>query len=31
MMQERRLFDAIGELPDRQIDEAGTHRFHKRV
>lgn len=31
MTQERRLFDAIGELPDRQIDEAGTHRFHKRV
>ena len=31
MTQERRLFDAIGELPDRQIDEAGTHRFHRRV
>ena len=30
MKRERRLFDAIGELPNRQIDEAETHRFRRR-
>lgn len=30
MKQERRLFDAIGDLPEAQIEEAQTHKFHKK-
>lgn len=30
MKQEKRLFDAIGDLPEEQVMEAETHQFHKR-